>query len=273
MQKLSFFVAVLVCLNNVTAWIQPVSIAAANPRRRFSQQQHAATTSSTVYTLDQHEIRGPITPVNNIVLVKVKETLQATNGGILLPDQSKSRPTQGVVIAVGPGKIHPHSGRRIHNPINVGDSVLYGIFDGRPMDYNGEECQVLRDDDILLSFTGATMTLETVTPIRDYVLIELDSNQDDLKTASGVVIAKQVVKNDEPNLGRVVKIGEGRLASLQNLTPSPVQVGDYVKFRDYAGNEVMIEGTMYSVVKMVNILSTCTLKDVQEEATTESLEE
>jgi hypothetical protein len=35
----------------------------------------------------------------------------------------------------------------------------------------------------------------------------------------------------------------------------------------------MIEGTMYSVVKMVNILSTCTLKDVQEEATTESLEE
>lgn len=38
-------------------------------------------------TLDGRQIRGPITPLGNFVLVKTKDTLDATEGGILLPDQ------------------------------------------------------------------------------------------------------------------------------------------------------------------------------------------
>ena len=38
-------------------------------------------------TLDGQEIRGPITPLGNFVLVETKDTLAATGGGILLPDQ------------------------------------------------------------------------------------------------------------------------------------------------------------------------------------------
>lgn len=38
-------------------------------------------------TLDGRKIRGPITPLGNFVLVRTKETLDATEGGILLPDQ------------------------------------------------------------------------------------------------------------------------------------------------------------------------------------------
>jgi hypothetical protein len=37
--------------------------------------------------LDGQEIRGPITPLGNFVLVRTKDTLAATGGGILLPDQ------------------------------------------------------------------------------------------------------------------------------------------------------------------------------------------
>ena len=37
--------------------------------------------------LDGQEIRGPITPLGNFVLVRTKDTLSATGGGILLPDQ------------------------------------------------------------------------------------------------------------------------------------------------------------------------------------------
>ena len=59
--------------------------------------------------MDGEEIRGPLTPLGNLVLVKVKETLTATEGGVLLPDQAKERPTEGLVIAAGPGKIHPHT--------------------------------------------------------------------------------------------------------------------------------------------------------------------
>jgi chaperonin GroES len=205
-------------------------------------------------------------------------------------------------VAAGPGKIHPHTGIRIHNPIQPGMSVLLyvhkkhsfvflmlllhaslwkdlfsqlfffflvnlffssGKFDGSPVEYNGDECQIIRDDDVLLAYTGVTMRLDNVEPIRDYVLIEIendsDNDSDPSVTKSGVVIAAQVNKDDVPCEGRVAKIGPGRMAASGEFTPSPVQVGDMVKFKDYAGNDVIMEGKKYSVVKMVDIL--CTYDD------------
>jgi chaperonin GroES len=204
--------------------------------------------------LDGEEIRGPITPLGNFVLVKVKDTLTATDGGILLPDQAKERPTEGLVISSGPGKIHPFTGIRIHNPIKEGVSVVYGKYDGKAIMYNDDSCQMIRDDDCLLFYEGVTMKLGNVTPVRDYVLIALDEDPDTLATSSGVVIANQVMADDVPCEGVVVKLGEGRMASNGELTASPVKVGERVKFKDYAGNDVAIEGKQYSVVKMVDIL-------------------
>ena len=223
-----------------------------------------STTSSTGYSLDGEEIRGPITPLRNFILVKVKDTLTATEGGILLPDQSKERPTEGLVVASGPGKIHPFTAKRIHNPIKPGMSVLYGKFDGKALEYNEDQCQMIRDDDCLLAYEGVTMKLDNVFPVRDYVLIALDENPETLATASGVVIANQVVADDVPCEGVVVKVGEGRMASNGELTKCPVKVGETVKFKDYAGNDVTIEGKPYSVVKMVNILSSLNEERVKE---------
>jgi chaperonin GroES len=82
------------------------------------------STTTTSITLDGQEIRGPIAPVGNILVVRVKDTLSSTGGGILLPDQSKLRPTEGLVVAAGPGRIHPHTGVLITNPITEGMSVV-----------------------------------------------------------------------------------------------------------------------------------------------------
>lgn len=250
--RLPLFILTLL-LGTVDAWV------AVSPASAFSTRLMSSP-SSTV-TLDGKEIRGPITPLGNFILVKVKDTLTATSGGILLPDQSKEKPTEGLVLEAGPGKLHPFTGVRITNPIKAGMSVLYGKYDGKAVQYKGEECQMIRDDDVLLAYSGVTMKLDTVIPVRDYVLVELDEKYggDPMQTKSGVVIASQVTKDDVPCEGRVVKVGEGRMASKGEFTPSPVKPGDYIKFRDYAGNDVMIEGKPYSVVKMVNIL--CTLKE------------
>ena len=247
----------LAAASGVSAWIVPPR--SAKPRSCTTLQ------SSPITTLDGHEIRGPITPLGNFVLVRVKDTLTATSGGILLPDQSKERPTEGLVVEAGPGKLHPYTGVRITNPIQPGMSVLYGKFDGRPLSYNDEECQMIRDDDVLLYYEGVSMKLDLVQPVRDYVLVALDEKYGDepVATKSGVVIAAQVMKDDVPCEGRVVKVGEGRMASNGQLTASPVRPGDMVKFKDYAGNDVMIEGKPYSVVKMVDIL--CTMAEEEEE--------
>jgi chaperonin GroES len=140
-----------------------------------------------------------------------------------------------------------------------------GQYDGRAIEYNGEECQVIRDDNVLLTYTGVTLRLDNVTPVRDYVLIELDSkgnakggDSSSIATSSGIVIAASVLKDNLPCEGRVIKVGEGRMSSSGTLTASPVRVGDAVKFKEYAGNDIIIEGKQYSVVKMVDILCTFT---------------
>lgn len=48
------------------------------------------TQLSATVTLDGKEIRGPLTPLGNFVLIRSKESLSATDGGILLPDQVRS---------------------------------------------------------------------------------------------------------------------------------------------------------------------------------------
>jgi chaperonin GroES len=80
--------------------------------------------ATTIYTLDGVELKGPLTAVSNRIVVKVRDTLTATSGGILLPDQSQQRPTEGYVLVSGPGRLHPHSGVRIPNPIQPGMSVV-----------------------------------------------------------------------------------------------------------------------------------------------------
>lgn len=209
-------------------------------------------TLKTQCTLDGKKIRGPITPLGNFVLVRVKDTLAATDGGILLPDQSKERPTEGEVVAAGPGMLHPHTGVRITNPVTAGDSVLFGKFDGHDMNYNEESVTMIRDNDVLLHYKGTRMTLENVNPCRDYVLVELTKQK--TETSSGIVVAESVMKDYEPCEGKVVKVGDGRMTSKGEFSESPVKVGDSVKFKDYAGNSVKIEGVEHSLVRMVEIL-------------------
>eukprot|EP00984_Skeletonema_dohrnii_P005830 scaffold2059_cov129-Skeletonema_dohrnii-CCMP3373.AAC.4 len=203
--------------------------------------------------LDGKKIRGPITPLGNFVLVRTKDTLDATDGGILLPDQAKDRPTEGEVVAAGPGKLHPHTGVRITNPVTTGDSVLFGKFDGHDMNYNEEPVTMIRDDDVLLYYKGVRMTLANVIPCRDYVLVAIEKQK--TETSSGIVVAETVMRDYNPCEGKVAKVGEGRMTSTGEFSTPPCKEGDFVKFRDYAGNEVKIEGKEYSLVRMVDILT------------------
>lgn len=166
------------------------------------------------------------------------------------------------MIAAGPGKIHPLTGVRITNPVREGDSVLYGKFDGQPIVYNDDQCQMIRDDDVMLYYQGISMTLDNVKPCRDYVLVSM-SDTEKLETSSGIAIAAQVTKEDIPCEGIVAKVGEGRMASTGKLATPSVQVGERVKFKDYAGNDVMIAGKPYSLVRNVDIL--CSMPEEKEE--------
>ena len=119
------------------------------------------------YTLDDAPIGGPLEPVANYILVKIDDGIDATKGGVFLPDQAKEKPSAGIVVAAGEGKSHPDTGVVIPNPVGEGDRVLYGKFDGTSVKYNGEDHQLIKDDGALAASRGAFTSLKRVVSGND----------------------------------------------------------------------------------------------------------
>lgn len=138
-------------------------------------------------------------------------------------------------------------------PVVPGEGVVYGKYDGTEVEYDGDKCTLIQDSDILVKFSGDKLTMDSVDVVSDSVLVKTEANED--QTASGLVIAATTKKGGKPSTGEVVKVGPGRMASNGEIMTVDISVGDQVKFRDFAGNEVDIEGGEYSVVKMTDILA------------------
>lgn len=203
--------------------------------------------------IDGISIEGSLTPLANNVLVKVKEVPSATASGIYIPEKAKERPTEGKVVAVGPGRTHPDTAKLLPTTVQVGHSVLYGKYDGTELKYNDETHQMIKDDDILLTYTGNEATVDTVSCVKDQVLIKLPAKEETSK--SGIIVSTSSSPTVRPTQGKVVKVGPGKQASNGEVIAPQVRVGDGVRFREYGGSEVKLGGEEYIVVRASDILA------------------
>jgi chaperonin GroES len=89
-----------------------------------------------------------VRPLGDRVLLKPKEKEEVTQSGIILPDTAKEKPQEGVVIAVGSGRMLD-SGQRVPLDVSVGDSVIYGKYSGTEVKVDGEDHLILRESDVL----------------------------------------------------------------------------------------------------------------------------
>jgi len=89
-----------------------------------------------------------IRPLQDRVVVKRTLEEEKTKGGIIIPDTAKEKPVEGVVIAVGAGKILK-DGKARPLDVKAGDRVLFGKYSGTEVKLDGEEHVLLREDDIL----------------------------------------------------------------------------------------------------------------------------
>ena len=88
-------------------------------------------------------------PLNDRVIVKPEEAVEMSKGGIILPDTaSKEKPVEGVVIAVGPGKVSK-DGARVALSVKAGDKVLFSKYAGTEVKIENVTYQVMREEDIL----------------------------------------------------------------------------------------------------------------------------
>tara|TARA_B100000530_G_scaffold304909_1_gene228104 strand:+ start:357 stop:644 length:288 start_codon:yes stop_codon:yes gene_type:complete len=86
-------------------------------------------------------------PLHDNVLVKRTEEEETSSGGIILSGSAKEKPSQGEVVAVGPGKLSK-SGDFITMNVSVGDTVIFGQYGGNEIKLNGEEYLILSEGDI-----------------------------------------------------------------------------------------------------------------------------
>jgi chaperonin GroES len=89
-----------------------------------------------------------IKPLEDRIVVQALEAETTTASGIVIPDTAKEKPPEGVVLAVGPGRIDD-KGNRIPIDVSEGDVVLYSKYGGTEVKYAGEEYLVLSARDVL----------------------------------------------------------------------------------------------------------------------------
>lgn len=84
---------------------------------------------------------------DRVVILPAEEEENAMHGGLYIPDTAREKPTQGEVLAVGPGRFE--RGERVKMEVAVGDRVVYGKYSGTPYQLDDEECVILKASDIL----------------------------------------------------------------------------------------------------------------------------
>ncbi|GHO94343.1 10 kDa chaperonin [Reticulibacter mediterranei] len=89
-----------------------------------------------------------IRPVGDRVVVKPAAKEEVTKSGIVIPDTAKEKPQEGVVIAVGSGRLLDN-GERAAIDVHEGDRVLFAKYGGTEFKLEGEEYLVLKESDIL----------------------------------------------------------------------------------------------------------------------------
>ena len=89
-----------------------------------------------------------IRPLQDRIVVKRIDSETVSPGGIVIPGTVQEKPAEGIVTAVGNGKVLDNGTVKALD-VKVGDRVLFGKYGGTEVKVDGEERLILREDDIL----------------------------------------------------------------------------------------------------------------------------
>ena len=89
-----------------------------------------------------------IRPLQDRIIVQRLEEEETTKGGIIIPDSAKEKPSEGLIIAVGKGKVMEDGTQR---PLDVKkkDRILFSKYAGSEVSIEGDDYIIMREDDVL----------------------------------------------------------------------------------------------------------------------------
>ncbi|HUD52723.1 co-chaperone GroES [Parvibaculum sp.] len=93
-------------------------------------------------------------PLHDRVVVKRVEEDTKTAGGIIIPETAQEKPSQGEILAVGPGA-RGEDGKIVALDVKVGDRVIFGKWSGTEVKIDGQDLLIMKESDILGIVEGA----------------------------------------------------------------------------------------------------------------------
>lgn len=174
----------------------------------------------------------------------MRKLQEQTGGGLFVPTADTAKPKEGVVVAAGPGKQHPETGKLMPCPVKEGELVLLSDFVGENVDYNGEKHIFVDADTLLGTYADKEMTVAAFKPLGDRVMVQIESKA--TETTTGIALALD--EDDDPNQGTVQAVGDGKAEPSGEIRPVGISAGQNVMFTRYAGSEAEIEGKRFKIV-------------------------
>ena len=87
-------------------------------------------------------------PLSDRVVIRRVEEESKTAGGLIIPDTAKEKPSQGIVVSVGPGG-RDENGHEVKMTLKENDRVLFGKWAGTEVKIAGEDLLIMREADVL----------------------------------------------------------------------------------------------------------------------------
>ena len=87
-------------------------------------------------------------PLHDRVVVKRIDIDEKSAGGIIIPDTAKEKPSEGEVLAVGPGEI-TEDGKSKPMNVKAGDKILFGKWSGTEVKLDGHDVLIMKESDIM----------------------------------------------------------------------------------------------------------------------------
>jgi chaperonin GroES len=95
-------------------------------------------------------------PLHDRVVIERIGAEAKSAGGIIIPDTAQEKPSQGKVIAVGPGG-RDETGKLIPIDLKVGETVLFGKWSGTEVKIDGQDLLIMKESDIMGVIEGGSI--------------------------------------------------------------------------------------------------------------------
>jgi len=146
-------------------------------------------------------------PLQDWVLIKSLEPEEKTAGGIIIPESAKEKPTEGIVLAVGPGKYKSDKEdekkkKFVPTVLKPGQRIIYGKYSAREFEFDREKITMLREEDVLGTVEERDLAVRKSSAVEKKherpVAVRKDSKATPASAAMKKTGEKKTVKKTKP---------------------------------------------------------------------------